>query len=226
MRIAVFGTGVVGRTMAAALSERGHDVTIGTRDVEATMTRSDPKSLDKVAYANWASDHPSVALATFSDAAQSADLIVNATEGSASLTVLRAAGSDNLAGKVLVDISNGLDFSKGFPPTLIVANTDSLGEQIQREFPEARVVKTLNTVNAALMVDPSATLPHDCTVFVAGNDVAAKRSVVDLLKSLGQGDVIDLGGIESARATEMYLPLWLRLMSSFGTPNFSIKVVR
>jgi 8-hydroxy-5-deazaflavin:NADPH oxidoreductase len=217
MKIAVLGTGTVGRTLAGRLSELGHDVTLGTRDPEATRTREE--------YAAWAADQPAVVLATFPDAASQADLVVHASAGTAALEVLDAAGSANLAGKVLVDVSNPLDFSGGFPPTLSVKDTDSLGEQIQRAHPDARVVKTLNTLTAALMVHPE-TLGRQSTVFVSGEDAVAKRAVVDLLTAFGHPDVVDLGGIASARGPEMYLPLWLRLMGALGTAEFNIRVVR
>jgi 8-hydroxy-5-deazaflavin:NADPH oxidoreductase len=217
MKIAVLGTGTVGRTLTGRLAELGHDVTVGTRDPDATRAKQE--------YAAWATDQPAVALATFSDAAAGADLVVNASPGTVSLEVLEGAGSANLAGKVLVDVSNPLDFSGGFPPTLSVCNTDSLGEQIQRAHPDARVVKTLNTVTAAVMVHPE-TLGRESTVFVSGNDDAAKRTVVDLLTAFGHEDVIDLGDITTARGPEMYLALWLRLMGPLGTAEFNVLVVR
>ena len=164
-------------------------------------------------------------MATFADAARDAELVVNATNGEATLDVLRQAGADNLAGKVLVDVSNPLDFSAGFPPTLSVSNTDSLAEQIQREFPETRVVKSLNTMNADVMVDP-ASLGAESTVFVSGDDADAKATVTSLLESFGHTDVIDLGDITTARGPEMMLPAWLRLMGSLGNAKFNWKVVR
>ena len=152
-------------------------------------------------------------------------LVINASNGEATLDVLRQAGADNLAGKVLVDVSNPLDFSAGFPPSLSVSNTDSLAEQVQREFPEARVVKSLNTMNADLMVDP-ASLGAESTVFVSGDDADAKATVTALLESFGHTDVIDLGDITTARGPEMMLPAWLRLMGSLGNSRFNWKVVR
>jgi predicted dinucleotide-binding enzyme len=152
-------------------------------------------------------------------------LVVNATAGKASLDALHGAGASNLAGKVLVDIANPLEFGGG-PPTLGVCNEDSLGEQIQREFPDARVVKALNTVNADVMVSPGD-LGSSTNIFVCGNDEAAKAEVSDLLRSFGWGDqnILDLGDITSARGAEMYLPLWLRLMGALGTTQFNIAVV-
>ena len=169
MKIAVLGTGMVGRALAGRLSGLGHDVTIGTRDPQATLARTEPDGMGNPPYSTWAKAHPEVALATFREAAAAAELVVNATNGSGALPALEQAGADHLAGKVIVDISNPLDFSQGFPPTLFVKDTDSLGEQIQRAFPQARVVKTLNTLNADLMVDP-ASLGAESSVFVSGDD--------------------------------------------------------
>lgn len=214
MRIAVLGTGMVGRAVSARLAQLGHEVTVGTRDPEATRARPDHQDAD------------GAGLATFAQAAREAELVVNATNGAVSLEVLALAGADNLAGKVLVDIANPLDFSQGFPPTLFVKDTDSLGEQIQRAFPDTHVVKTLNTMNADVMVHPQTLAEGDHTVFVSGDDDAAKKTVTELLTSLGHTDVIDLGDITTARGTELLLPVWLRLMSSLGTAAFNFKVVR
>jgi predicted dinucleotide-binding enzyme len=166
-----------------------------------------------------------MSLATFAEAAASAEVVVNATSGDASLAVLGLAGADALAGKVLLDISNPLDFSAGRPPTLFVKDSDSLGEQIQRAFPDALVVKSLNTLTAELMVRP-ATLPEGSTVFVSGDDADAKATVTALLTDFGHADVIDLGDISTARGTEMLLPVWLRLMGALGTPMFNFRIVR
>ncbi|HET6652446.1 MAG TPA: NAD(P)-binding domain-containing protein [Nocardioides sp.] len=214
MRIAVLGTGAVGRNVAGRLAELGHDVALGTRDPEATRAREDY------------SDVPGTRLATFADAARDADLVVNATNGGATLDVLSRAGADNLSGKVLLDLSNPLDFSQGMPPTLLVKDTDSLAEQVQRAHPEARVVKSLNTMNNALMVHPESLADGDHTAFVAGDDDGAKAVVTGLLAELGHRDVIDLGDLVGARGVEMILPLWVRLMGTLGTAHFQFKVVR
>lgn len=217
MKIAVLGTGMVGQALSARLAELGHDVTIGTRDPAATLAREE--------YAAWAAAHDGLGLATFAEAAAGAELVINASSGTVTLDVLTQAGEENLAGKVLVDISNPLDFSQGFPPTLTVKDTDSVGEQVQRAFPEAQVVKTLNTLNAGLMVHPE-TLGESTSVFVSGNDAGAKQTVTELLTSFGHTDVIDLGDITTARGAEMVLPLWVRLMGTLGTATFNFKVVR
>ena len=225
MNIAVLGTGMVGRAVAGRLHELGHSVVVGTRDPEATLARTEPDGMGNPPFSVWSADHEGVALVTFADAAAGAELVVLASSGAAALDVLGLAGADNLAGKVLLDIANPLDFSRGFPPTLLVKDTDSLGEQIQRAYPETKVVKTLNTLNASLMVDPKS-LGESSTIFVSGDDAQAKATVVSLLESFGHDDVIDLGGIETARGAEMLLPVWLRLMGALGTAQFNFKIVR
>jgi predicted dinucleotide-binding enzyme len=226
MQIAVLGTGTVGRTIAGKLSELGHDVAVGTRDPQATLARSEPDARGTAPYSVWQADHPGVRLESFAEAAGSAELVVNATGGEGSMDALTQAGEANLAGKVLLDVSNPLDFSQGFPPSLLVKDTDSLAEQIQRAFPAVRVVKSLNTMTAALMVDPGGVGGGDHSVFVSGDDPEAKRTVTSLLEQLGHRDVIDLGDLSTARGAEMYVPLWLRMMGALGTPMFNIKVVR
>jgi 8-hydroxy-5-deazaflavin:NADPH oxidoreductase len=215
MKIAVLGTGMVGVALASKLVALGHEVTMGSRSASSDKGEA---WLDSVK-----SDKAKVA--SFADAAAGAELILNATRGSVALDVLHAAGAENLKGKILVDISNPLDFSNGMPPTLTVCNTDSIGEQIQAAFPEAKVVKTLNTVNANLMVDPSG-VPGDHTLFVSGNDAEAKKFVEKTLlrEWFGWKNVIDLGDITSARGTEMFLPLWVRLWGALGTPSFNIQI--
>ena len=217
LNVAVLGTGPVGRAVAGRLAELGHQVTIGTRDPADTAGRED--------YAAWAADHSAVRLATFAEAAAGAELVVNASGGDVALGILETAGAENLAGKVLLDISNPLDSSNGFPPTLFVKDDDSLAEMIQRAHPDARVVKSLNTMNNSVMVDPQR-LGEDTTVFVSGDDADAKATVTALLRQLGHGDVIDLGGIGTARGPEMWLPLWIRINLALGGNDFNIKVVR
>jgi predicted dinucleotide-binding enzyme len=199
---------------------------MGTRDVAAAMARAEPDRFGNPPLPTWLEANQDLRLATFADAAAEADVIINAVNGQASLAALAAAGEANLAGKLILDVANPLDFSAGMPPTLSVSNTDSLAEQIQRQFPAAHVVKTLNTVTAMLMVNPDLVAGGDHTIFVSGNDETAKQRTSALLAELGWRDVMDLGDLSSARATEMYLPLWLRLFGVLGTPMFSIKVER
>jgi predicted dinucleotide-binding enzyme len=184
-------------------------------------TRDPSKSADKLK-----SLPAAIQIGTFAEAAAFGAVLFNATHGTASLEVLGLAGEVNLNGKPLVDISNPLDFSRGMPPTLWVTNTDSLGEQIQRAFPTAKVVKTLNTVTAPLMVNPQLIAGGDHHLFICGNDAGAKETVLEILKSFGWLNIIDLGDITNARATEAILPLWVRLYGSLGTGMFNFKVVR
>ena len=213
MKYGVLGSGDVGRTIAEKLLSLGHEVAIGTRA---------PQRL-----AEWnANDCPGAKVSSFADTAEFGETVLNCTAGAGSLQALAMAGADALAGKVLIDIANPLDFSKGMPPSLFTPPGDSLGEQIQRAYPRAHVVKTLNTVNAAVMVEPSLE-PGEHDMFMCGNDLDAKARVSALLRDFGWASIIDLGAIDAARATEMYLPLWVQLLSAVvKTPYFNIRVVR
>jgi predicted dinucleotide-binding enzyme len=215
MRICVLGTGAVGRTVAPALAALGHEVVVGTRDPGATRSRGE-----------WTGPVADLPLRELATVAEGADLVVNATNGEASLAVLGEVGAERLAGMVVLDLANPLDFSAGFPPTLSVKDTDSLAEQIQRAFPEARVVKALNTVNAVVMVDPSRVGDGGTTIFAASDDADARAVVVGLLQQIGWRDVIEFDQLSVARGLEMWLPLWVRLMGRLGTPDFNIAVVR
>lgn len=214
MEIAVLGTGMVGQALARKLVALGHSVIMGSRSAENEAA---------TAFANETGGRNG----TFADAAAAGELIIVATNGLATLEALDAAGAANLAGKVVIDVSNPLDFSNGFPPSLApdVSNTTSLGEQVQTLFPDAKVVKTLNTVNCSIMVEPGR-LSEPGDIFVSGDDTAAKQTVIGLLKDFGWSAPIDLGGIATARGTEQYLPLWVRLMGPMGGSEFNIKIVK
>ena len=226
MKIGVLGTGTVGRTLAAGLAELGHTVTLGTRDVAATLGRKPAEGSARVTLADWHTKHPAIEILTFAQAAAGAELVINATSGGRSLDALELAKPESLKGKILIDVANPLVFAHGMPPTLFVKNTDSLAERIQRAYPDARVVKTLNTVSAAVIVDPASLGGGDHSIFLSGNDAAAKTVVADLLRSFGWRDIVDLGDITTARGAEMLLPLWVRLFSALGTPKLNVKVVR
>ncbi len=215
MNIGVLGTGMVGSAIGGKLAQLGHNVKMGSR------TADNPKAVEWVkANGTHASQ------GTLAQAASFGEIIFNCTSGAGSLAALQAAGAENLNGKILVDIANPLDFSKGMPPSLTVCNTDSLGEQIQRAFPQVKVVKTLNTMNASLMVNP-ALVPGEHDIFVSGDDREAKTQVVDILRHwFGWKNVIDLGDIKTARGTEMVLPLWITLMGVNQTPMFNLHVVK
>ena len=214
MRIGILGTGDVGGRLGTKLVSLGNDVRMGSR------TAPNPKA------AGWAKANGRKASAgTFMDAAEFGEVVFNCTAGAVSLEALKLAGAKNLIGKVLVDVANPLDFSKGMPPTLTVCNTDSLGEQIQRAFPEARVVKALNTMGNEVMVNPGL-VPGEHDTFVCGNDPQAKAKVVEILRAFGWKSPIDLGDITAARGLEMVLPLWVRLMVTLKTRNLNFKIAR
>ncbi len=215
MKIGILGTGVVGETIGRRLVELGHDVKLGSRSATNEKAQAWAKS------AGARASH-----GTFADAAAFGELLFNCTKGEASLAALEAAKAENLEGKVLIDLSNSLDGSKGFPPTLSVANTDSLGEQLQRAFPKARVVKSLNTMACSVMVNPRA-LADTSTVFLSGNDSAAKDATRAVLAQFGwqPSEMVDLGDITTARGPEMYLALWLRSYGALKSGTFNIKLV-
>ncbi len=227
MKIGILGTGTVGQSHAAKLSGLGHDVIIGTRDVMKTLANRKPDAFGNPPFSDWMAKNQKVKLGTFSEAAAHGEIVINATKGEHSMDALKLAGEKNLKGKILIDISNPLDFSKGMPPSLLFCNTDSLGERIQHAFPAARVVKTMNTVNAMLQVAPALVAGGDHHIFVSGNDAGAKKGVMRLLREwYGWKNVIDLGDITTARGTEMLLPIWLRLWGALQTPMFNFKVMR
>jgi predicted dinucleotide-binding enzyme len=201
-RVGVLGTGPVGRAVGARLAEVGHDVVLGSRTAKDGGVR------------------------TFAEAAAHGEVVYNATGGIVSIDALNLAGARNLAGKPLLDISNALDHSGGFPPKIGASDSDCVAERIQAAFPEARVAKTLNTMNSALMVNPRM-LPGRHSTFLAGDD-GAKAVARGFLHEFGwlDDEVIDLGDLTAARALEMYLPLWLRLYGAVGGHAFNINVVR
>jgi predicted dinucleotide-binding enzyme len=214
MKIGILGTGIVGRTLGTKLAQLGHDVRMGSRSA------GNEKSKAWVKEAGGKSSE-----GAFADAAAHGEIVFNCTSGMVSLDALKAAGASNLDGKILVDVANPLDFSKGMPPTLSVSNTDSLGEQIQRAFPKAKVVKALNTMNTSVMVEPSR-VPGTHNVFICGNDAGAKAKIVEILKAFGWKDIIDLGDITGARGQEMILPFWLRLFMTLNTPDINFHIAR
>jgi predicted dinucleotide-binding enzyme len=216
MKIGVLGTGMVGGTIATKLVQIGHQVMMGSRN--ATTSEAAQEWLKSVG--------GSAQIGTFTDAAAFGEIVFDCTNGANSLAALRLAGAKNLRGKVLIHVGNPLDFSKGMP-MLTVCNADSLGEQVQREFPEALVVKALNTVNCELMVNPSI-VPGDHNLFICGNDAAAKAKVTAWLNEwFGwvRTNVVDLGDITGARGMEMWMPLWLRLYGSIGHPHFNLRLM-
>ena len=212
MRIGIIGTGIVGSTLGTKLVQLGYEVKMGSR------TSNNEKAVEWVKNAGAKASQ-----GTFADAASFGEILFNCTSGNVSVEALKMAGAQNLKGKVLVDVANALDFSKGMPPTLTIVNTDSVGEQIQREFPEAKVVKSLNTMAAQVMVNPMG-VPGEHDVFVSGNDPQAKAQVQKILGEFGWKNIIDLGGISTSRAVEMWFPLFFNIRMKYQTPMFNLHI--
>ncbi len=205
---------MVGNALATKLVSMGHEVMMGSRTDENEQGRT------------WAEQNgPLGRTGTFAQSAAFGEVLLNCTQGAFTLDVLRTLDRGDLSGKVLIDVANPLDMSHGMPATLTICNTDSLGESIQREFPEAKVVKALNTCNCQVMVDPGR-VPGEHDLFICGNDGKAKETVKSLLRDFGWKSIIDLGDITNARGTELLMPLWMRLWALFGTPDFNYKIVR
>lgn len=216
MKIAVLGTGTVGNTIGNRLIGLGHEVRMGSRS-----------ATNEKALAWVQSNGKNASAGTFEDAASFAELIFNCSKGTESVNILKSAGDKNLENKIIVDLANPLDFSKGMPPTLSVCNTSSLGEEIQAAFPKARVVKALNTMWNGLMVNPGLIGNGDHQVFICGNDTSAKAQVKELLNSFGWKEqcIMDLGDITGSRGIEMLLPLWLRIYTTTNNGVFNFKIV-
>jgi len=229
MKIAILGTGTVGQTFASKLVSLGHEIIMGTRDVTEKLAQTETDNYGNPPLAEWLKTNNLVKLGTFEEAAFGGELIINATHGGGSINALKLAADKNLKGKILIDISNPLDFSKGMPPSLIpqLSNTHSLGEEIQKVFPELKVVKTLNTMWCGLMVNPELINNGNHTNFVCGNNAEAKNEVKKLLYQFGWKDenILDLGDITNARGTEGILPIWLRIWAATKNGAFNINIV-
>jgi len=230
MKIAIIGTGAVGKTIASKLVELSYNVMIGTRNVSEKMASTEKDLYGNPPFSEWLKSNSKVRLGSFAEAAAFGELVVNATNGGNSVTALILAGAKNLAGKVLIDIANPLDFSNGMPPSLLpgLNNTNSLGEEIQKTFPETMVVKTLNTMWCGLMINPNLIGKGDHVNFISGNSEEAKAKVKKLLNELGWSDknILDLGDITGARGTESMLPVWVRVMGILKNGAFNFRIVR
>ena len=228
-KIAILGTGGVGQTYASKFIALGYDVMVGTRNVSEKLASTSKDGYGNPPFSEWFAANKTVRLGTFKEASAFGEIILNATQGGSSINALKSADIKDLNGKILIDIANPLDFSHGMPPSLIpgLSNTHSLGEEIQKSFPDVKVVKTLNTMWCGLMVNPAMINDGDHNAFLSGNDADAKEKVKEILKSFGWLDknILDLGDISSARGTEMYLPLWLRIFGATNNGAFNIKIV-
>jgi 8-hydroxy-5-deazaflavin:NADPH oxidoreductase len=221
MKIAILGTGNVGQTFATKFISLGHEVMMGTRNVAETM--------QKEKFAEWHTSNTQVQLGTFAEAAAYGEIVLNALQGAATITAISSANTTDFDGKIILDVSNPLDTSKGFPPTLLegLNNINSLAEEIQKTLPNAKVVKTLSTMWCGLMVNPAMIGNGDHNAFIAGNDADAKIKVKEILASFGwiASNILDLGDITKSRGVEMYLPLWLSIYGATNNGAFNIKIV-
>ncbi len=229
MKIAILGTGTVGQTFASKLSSLGHDVIMGTRNVAEKLASIAKDGYGNPPFAEWHKANSNIKLGAFAEAAAFGEMILNATQGANTINALTLADAKNLNGKIVIDVANPLDFSKGMPPSLIpeLSNTHSLGEEIQKKFPAAKVVKTLNTMWCGLMVNPAMIGGGDHTAFICGNDADAKGKVNLLMNEFGwkNENILDLGDISAARGTEAVLPVWLRIWGATQNGAFNFKIV-
>jgi predicted dinucleotide-binding enzyme len=226
MKIGILGTGTVGRLHAEKLVSLGHNVMLGTRSVEKTLAEKETDAMGNPPLGTWLKEHPRVQLDTFEEACRHGELLIDVLKGEAVLGVFSSIDKKYLDGKVIIDIANVLDFSKGMPPILLTHDGNSLAEQLQKILPDTLIVKTLNTVSAPVQVNPLSLADGDHHAFMSGNDAASKKKVEELLRSYGWKNIIDLGDITTARGTELMLPIWLRLWGALGTASFNYKIVK
>jgi len=230
MKYSIIGTGSVGQTIAAKLSALNHEVMMGTRNVSEKLSSTNKDGYGNPPFSEWHKANSKIKLGTFSEAATFGEVIINATHGGSSIAALNLAGAKNLSGKIIIDIANPLDFSKGMPPSLLpeLSNTNSLGEEIQKSFPYALVVKTLNTMWCGLMVNPEMIGGGDHINYISGNDAEAKTKVKKLLYQFGwkEDNLIDLGDISGSRASESVLLIWLRVMGVFQSGAFNFRIIK
>lgn len=211
MKVGVLGTGVVATTLAEGFANHGHSVMLGSRTPDSEKLRDLSKKMEGKA-----------STGTFAEAASYGDILVFAILGSAVDEVINLAGPKNFAGKLVIDTTNPLDFSKGFPPGLLTGLTDSLGERIQRKLPNAKVVKCFNTVPNSRMINPG---DNSAEMLICGNDKQAKQEVISVLKQFGWAGAIDIGGITESRWLEAFVPLWARTASTLNSWNAMFKVL-
>ncbi len=216
MKYAVLGTGMVGHTLATKLAALGHEVRMGAREA------NNEKAAAWVSATGSSAGH-----GTYRDVAGWADRVIFAVNGAQIEAVASAVGNEAVVGKTVIDVTNPLDMSHGMPPVLVahLSNTTSAGEALQAALPDTKVVKTLNTMNHQIMVDPGQ-VSGDHDVFLCGDHEDAKTDVRELLHAFGWADPIDLGPLAAARGTEGMMPFWLRMWGAHGGANFNYRIVR
>ena len=223
MKIGVLGSGDVGRRLSDGFIELGHAVKIGSRD---------PTKEEVVQWVNkhgggGTEEEAKASSGTFAEAASFGEMIVNATSWNGTSNVIRMADPKNFAGKIVIDLTNPLDFSQGMPPKLAIGHSDSAGETVQRLIPEAKVVKAFNIVGNPHFLHPNFPNGGPPTMFICGNDEQAKKIVTDnILAKLGWEETIDIGGIEGSRLLEPLAMLWITYYFRTGTGNHAFKLLR
>jgi 8-hydroxy-5-deazaflavin:NADPH oxidoreductase len=229
MKIAILGTGSVGQAFAEKFISLGHQVMIGTRNVEVTLARKAADNSHSLAFGEWHSKNPNVQIGTFAETVKFGEIVLNALQGAVTIATIQSCNATDFDGKIIIDIANPLDFSKGFPPSLIegLNNTNSLGEEIQKILPNAKVVKTLNTMYCGIMVNPAMVNNGHHTNYICGNDADAKTKVIEILTSFGwhESNMLDLGDITNARGTESTLLIWTRIYGAKQSAAFNFHIV-
>jgi predicted dinucleotide-binding enzyme len=212
MNVGILGTGTVGKALAKGFAAKGYDVKIGSRGAT------------KPELTEWLKDfNGKVSVGTFSDAAKYGDILLLCSLGQVAEDVIKASGETNFDDKLLIDVTNPLDFSKGSPPGLLFGMTDSLGERVQKMLPKAKVVKCFNTVPSSQMFNPKF---KDAEILICGNDAASKEQTTKILKEFGWKGSIDIGGIENSRWLEAFVPLWVRAGMALNTWDHVFSVLR
>ncbi|MFI6999301.1 NADPH-dependent F420 reductase [Nocardia sp. NPDC050175] len=234
MKIAILGTGAGARCHADKLTSLGHEVTVGTRDPQTTLARTETDPMGTAPFAEFLSGRKGLTLLPFAEATAGAELIINGIDGANAVAALTAIGNDVLAGKVLIDYAVPYRYNPDIPrpwptpwgvmPALDPVDSDSLSEQIQRALPDAKVVKAFVTQEQETVVDP-AEFGGDHTIFVAGDHPEAKQAATDLLRSYGWTDILDLGALYAARGMEMYAHMHCAIGLALGG-RFGVKVIR
>jgi predicted dinucleotide-binding enzyme len=225
IKIGILGTGGVGRTLAVKLFSEGHEVMIGTRNVDETLSKTESDAAGNLPFKEWQEENHNINLGTFADAAKFGEAIILATLGIVTLNAIDMSGKENFKNKVVIDTTNPLDFSKGVPPQFTATPGNSLGEQIQKHIPEARLVKAFNTIGAHIMINPKREegIPD---LFIAGNDESVKNQFKDLIGNWGWGSIIDMGDISQAYWLETFAMLWIHYAFRNNNWNHAFKLLK
>lgn len=207
MKVGIFGTGNVGRTIAEKFASEGNEVMIGTRDVEDTLAKTEPDAMGNPAYKAWQKNNLRVKLGSFEDTAKFGELIVISTSGNAAKKAIELGGKENFSGKIVIDMTNPVESS--VPPKYYGEFGNSIGEQVQHLLPEAKVVKTFNQMGVQIVVNPQRE-DGDPVLFLAGNDTEAKLQVSEIAKKWGWKEVVDFGDISQSFWLETLVMLWIQ----------------